>query len=129
MSRWTPGRDDQAVTALGWLRVGLGVVALVAPSVPARPWVGGDATRPSVKTLARALGARDVALGLGTVLARRHGAPVRGWLEGSALADAGDAVATLFGWRSRPTLGRLAVLAAASGGAAACSVLARRVAA
>jgi hypothetical protein len=127
MSRWTPGRDDQAVTVLGWLRVGLGVLALVAPSAPARPWVGRDATRPSVKTLARALGARDLALGLGTVLARRHGAPLRGWLEGSALADAGDAVATLIGWRTRPSLGRLAVLAAASGGAISCGLLARRV--
>jgi hypothetical protein len=119
--------DDRAVQALGWMRLGLGVVALVAPSVPARPWIGEDAGRTSAKTLARALGARDAALGLGTLLAHRHGGPVRGWLEGSALADAGDALATLIGWGSRPRLGRVAVLAAATGGALACSALARRV--
>ena len=119
--------DRQAVRLLALLRLGLGVVAIVAPSVPARPWIGDDASRSSTKTLARALGARDVALGLGTLLADRHGAPVRGWLEGSALADAGDAIATLIGWRSRPRIGRVAVLAAATGGAAACSVVARRV--
>jgi hypothetical protein len=44
---------------------------------------------------ARMLGARDVALGLGTVIALDRGAPVRGWLEGSALADAADCVAAL----------------------------------
>ena len=120
--------DDQAVRVLAWMRVGLGVVAFVAPSVPARPWIGADAGRGSAKTLARALGARDVALGLGTLLAQRRGRPVRGWLEGSALADGGDALATLIGWGARPRFGRIAVLAAASGGALACSALARRVA-
>ena len=118
--------EDRAVRLLAWVRIGLGVVAFVAPVVPSRPWVGEDAHRVSTKTFARALGARDVALGLGTLLAQRHGAPVRGWLEGSALADAGDVLATLAGWRSRPRLGRLGVLAAASGGAVACSQLARR---
>jgi hypothetical protein len=88
--------------------------------------VGADAARPSTKTLARALGARDVALGLGTLLAQRHGAPARGWLEASALADTGDVAATLIGWRSSPRLGRVAVLMAATGGAVACTVLARR---
>ena len=120
--------DDQAVRALAWMRIGLGVVAFVAPSLPARPWIGADAGRGSAKTLARALGARDVALGLGTLLAQRNGGPVRGLLEGSALADGGDVIATLVGWGTRPRLGRVAVLAAASGGALACSVLARRVA-
>src|SRR3954452_4215209 len=98
------GWIDDGVRALGWMRVGLGVVAIVAPALPARPWVGADAGRASVTTLGRALGARDVALGLGTVLAQRRGAPVRGWLEGSALADTGDVVATIIGWRSRPAL-------------------------
>jgi hypothetical protein len=114
------------VRPLAWARIGLGVVAFLAPTLPTRPWVGADAARPSAKTLARALGARDVALGLGTLLAQRSGAPVRGWLEASALADAGDVVATVIGWRSSPRLGRVGVLLAASGGAAACSLLARR---
>jgi hypothetical protein len=41
------------------------------------------------------LGARDVVLGLGTVIALDRGAPVRGWLEGSALADTVDCVAAV----------------------------------
>jgi hypothetical protein len=115
-----------AVTSLAMLRVGLGVVAFSAPTLPARPWVGSDASRPAVRTLARALGARDVALGLGTVVALRGGASTSGWLAGSALADAGDAVATLVGWSHRPPLGRIAVLAASTVGAITCGALALR---
>jgi hypothetical protein len=118
---------DRAVQVLAWARTALGVVAFAAPTLPSRPWVGTDAGRASTRTLTRALGARDVALGLGTLLAQRHRSPVRGWLEASALADAGDVAATLAGWGSRPRLGRVVVLAAAAGGAVACSGLARRV--
>lgn len=118
--------QDGGVRVLAWARIGLGVVAFLAPTLPARPWVGDDAVRSSTKTLARALGARDVALGFGTMLARLHGAPVRGWLEASAFADAGDVVATLIGWRMRPRFGRLGVLLAAAGGVTTCSLLARR---
>ena len=120
---------DRAVRSLAWVRIALGAVASVAPALPSRPWVGDDAGRNSTRTLARALGARDVALGLGTLLAQRHQSPVRGWLEASALADTGDVIATLVGWRSRPRLGRLGVLLAAAGGAASCTLLARRFAA
>jgi len=41
---------------------------------------------------ARMLGGRDLALGLGVVIALDRGAAVRGWLEASALADTIDAV-------------------------------------
>ncbi|MGH9287758.1 MAG: hypothetical protein ACRD0V_05605 [Acidimicrobiales bacterium] len=120
-------RRDHAVQVLAWVRTALGVVAFVAPTLPSRPWVGTDAGRTSTRTLTRALGARDVALGLGTLLAQHHRSPVRGWLEASALADAGDVAATLADWGSRPRLGRLVVLAAAASGAVACGDLARQV--
>ncbi|MEO6121441.1 MAG: hypothetical protein ABIW46_02810, partial [Acidimicrobiales bacterium] len=70
-------RSATRLLALG--RVALGVTAMVAPTLPSRPWVGGDATRPTIKLFARSLGARDLAIGLGGVLAFRRGAPVRGW--------------------------------------------------
>ena len=105
-------------------RTVLGVAALLAPALPARPWVGDDADRPTAKVLARALGARDVALGVGPLLALRHGAPVRGWIEAGGLADSGDVLATLVAFRSLPRLGRWGVLAAAAGGAVTSRVLA-----
>lgn len=90
------------------------------PGLAARRWVGADAMRPAAKALTRALGVRDAALGLGTMLALRYGAgrngaPVRGWLEASAMSDAGDAVATVLHWRRLPRVGRwLTLLASAT---------------
>jgi hypothetical protein len=69
-----------------------------------------------MRLLARALGARDVALGVGVLLALRHDAPARGWVEAGGLADAGDVLVTLAALKELPRRGRWAVLAAASAG-------------
>jgi hypothetical protein len=121
-------RARQLAASVAWGRIALGVTAILTPSIPLRPWVGREvAWRPRAKLLARALGARDVALGLGVVLALRHDAPVRGWVEGGGLADTGDAVATLLAFRTLPRLGRWAVLGAATGAAAAARLAAPAV--
>ncbi|MGH9177431.1 MAG: hypothetical protein ACRD0N_02595 [Acidimicrobiales bacterium] len=110
---------------LAYGRLGLGVTALVAPRLPATFWVGrADASRPSAQLLSRALGARDVALGLGPVLALRHGTPVRGWVEAGGLADAGDLVATLLAWRHVPRRARPVMVGIIAGSMAASRVLA-----
>jgi hypothetical protein len=110
----------QIAEAIAVGRIAIGVVALVAPTVPLRPWVGRDfAWQPRAKLLARSLGARDLALGIGVMLALRHKAPVRGWVEGAGLADAGDALATLLAFGKLPKGGRWLVLASAAGAAAA----------
>ena len=109
---------------LAGVRAGLGVAALAAPTVVARPWVGRDARLGTVRVLGRALGARDLALGLGALLALRRDRPTRGWIEAGGLADMGDLVATLVGFRSLPRYGRWLVLAAAGAGAASSFALA-----
>jgi len=58
-------------------------------------WIGSDAARRPVKVLARAFGARDLAIGLGVVIALDRGTPVRGWIEAGALSDAVDTCASL----------------------------------
>ena len=113
-------RARQIAEAIALGRIAIGITALVAPTVPMRPWVGRDfAWQPRAKLLSRALGARDLALGVGVMLALRHKAPVRGWVEGAVLADAGDSVATLLAFGSLPKNGRWLVLASAAGAAAA----------
>jgi hypothetical protein len=102
--------------ANGVARSALGAVAMTVPALPLAPWVGDARQDRSVRLLARALGGRDLAVGLGTLLALRHDAPARGWLEAGGLADAGDVVATLTSFKALPRLGRWAVLAAATGG-------------
>lgn len=112
--------------ALG--RVGFGVTALVAPSLPLRPWVGREiAWRPKAKLLGRALGGRDLALGIGVLLALRHDTPVRGWVEAGALADAGDVLATLCAFGTLPKKSRMMVLALAGGAVAMASLTAPAV--
>ncbi len=98
-----------------------------APALPSRPWVGAEAARPAVKLFARSMGARDVALGLGALLALRHDAPVRGWVEAGGLCDAGDVVGTLVHFRDLPRLGRLVIVAVAGGSMVASRWLATRV--
>ena len=115
----------QIAEAIALGRIGIGIIALVAPTVPLRPWVGRDfAWQPRAKLLARSLGARDLALGVGVMLALRHKSPVRGWVEGAALADAGDTLATLLAFGKLPKSGRWLVLASAAGAAAAARLAA-----
>jgi hypothetical protein len=118
-------RDIAVAQARG--RIAVGAAFLLAPGLAGRTWVGADAARPSAKLLSRAFGARDLALGLGVVIAIDRGAPVRGWLEASALSDGADAVATLLGGATVPPLLRPGVLALGVGSAAVAGWLAKRV--
>jgi hypothetical protein len=105
----------------------LGVVALSAPVLPLTPWVGAAATDPAAKLLARALGGRDLAIGLGTLWAGRRQQPLAGWVTAAGLADAGDVAVTLGRFSSLPRYGRWAVLAAAAGGVLAAAAAAAAV--
>ena len=105
-------------------RVALGLTALAWPAVPARPWVGGAAAdNLAARVFGRALGARDVALGLGALTALRRQAaepgPACAWVIAGAMSDAFDVVATLSSWRELPRTGRWLVAASAGGAALA----------
>jgi hypothetical protein len=108
----------QFARMLALVRIGIGVSAIIAPDLPARPWVGrSDPT--AVKTLARALGGRDIALGLGVLAADATGQPARLWVLAGALADALDVVATRLTFAELPRVGRWLVITAAGAGAVA----------
>src|SRR5512146_42575 len=103
----------QAVTAVAAGRVALGVVALVRPSVPARPWVGAAAADlPASRVLGRALGALAATAGKPSAGPWQAGA----WFAAGALADALDATVTLAAWQRLPRTRWLIV--ASAGGAA-----------
>jgi hypothetical protein len=108
--------------SLARLRIAIGLAAVVSPRLTVRALSGRQAPDGVGPLLARMLGARDVALGLGTVIALDRGAPVRGWLEGSALSDAMDCISCL---RARAAMSPLACRASAGlGGAAAVAGIA-----
>jgi hypothetical protein len=112
-------RDGARAVAAG--RVALGLTALAWPSVPARPWVGATSGDLTARVFGRALGARDLALGLGALAAlqsRDRGSGAT-WVAAGALSDALDVVASLAAWRDLPRLTRWLVVASAGGAALA----------
>jgi hypothetical protein len=76
-------------------RIAIGVVSLLAPGLVARTMTGRDASRGGTSLFASMVGARDLGLGPGMLSAVDRGAPVRGWLEASALVDGIDVAACL----------------------------------
>jgi hypothetical protein len=100
-------------------RVALGVTALAWPGVPARPWVGGSAADGvTAKVFGRALGARDLALGLGALAALDGpAANPELWVAAGALSDALDVAASAASWRELPKLTRWLVATSAGGAA------------
>jgi hypothetical protein len=118
-------------TAVAAGRVAIGVTALAWPSVPSRPWVGAASDDLAAQVFGRALGARDLALGLGALTALRRTpagpGPASAWIAAGALSDTLDVVASLSSWRRLPRTGRWLVAgsaaAAALVGAAAAVVM------
>ena len=102
-------------------RVAVGLTALAWPSVLARPWVGASADDLAARVFGRALGGRDVALGLGALAAlQRPGAEpgsAAAWVAAGALSDALDVAASLASWRELPRMTRWLVAASAGGAA------------
>ena len=96
----------------------VGAAFVVAPGLAGGAWVGSDARRRPVKVLARAFGARDLAIGLGVVIALDRGAPVRGWIESGVLSDAIDVAASLLAGSSIPPALRWPCVALGAGSAA-----------
>ena len=80
-------------------RIAIGVVSLLAPGFVGRTMTGNDGSGGGTRLFARMVGARDLALGLGVLVALDRGRPVRGWLEASALVDGIDVAACLLARR------------------------------
>jgi hypothetical protein len=93
---------------MGLVRVVAGASLIVLPRLSIRFWMGADETESaSLRTAVRALGARDLAIGMGQLTALDTGAPVRPWVEAAVLSDAGDAVNSMFFMKDSPWLLRL----------------------
>jgi hypothetical protein len=116
----------RGATAMAVARTAIGVVALASPALVGRPWVGTTAEGTQGRVLARALGGRDLALGLGALAALQQLAPagtgqsgsVAGlWVGMGAMADSLDVLATAIAWDRLPAIGRWLVAASAGGAA------------
>jgi hypothetical protein len=114
---------DLAVSLAGG-RIAIGVVSLLAPGFVGRTMTRRGGSEGGTRLFARMVGARDLGLGLGLLSALNRGAPVRGWLEASAVVDGIDATACLL---ARDHI-RTSVFPGALGLAAAGALLSARLA-
>ena len=92
---WIAQDPRRAAIYAGRVRCVVGTLLLFMPRWAARLEFGPGADRPGARWLLRMLGVRDIALGLGTIIAaseRRGGA---GWVSMGAISDAGDGVLAL----------------------------------
>ena len=119
-------RDLAVGLAVG--RIAIGAVSLLAPGLVGRAMTGREGAMGGTALFVRMVGARDLGLGLGVLLALDRGAPVRGWLEASAVVDGIDAGACLLARRHLRTSVFPAAVGLASAGALLSGWLSRELA-
>jgi hypothetical protein len=119
--------DATLALLLARARMAFGLTAVLAPRLATRIITGKPEAVGVEPLFARMIGARDLALGLGTVIALDHGTPVRGWLEGSALADAGDCLSALASRKQMTERSLFGTMVLAGFAAVAGAVLGRRL--
>jgi hypothetical protein len=106
--------DTRTLTRLhGLARVGLGAAMIAAPRAVTAPWLGRAARKPATQVPVRAMGARDLAIGLGLAYAAGQGYGARPWLWAGIFADAADFAATLRARDDLPALGVAGIAAMA----------------
>jgi hypothetical protein len=116
-------RNVATVIAAG--RVVVGTLLLVAPERVGRSWIGPVGTERSVEVMTRAVGVRDLAIGVGGAAALLSGSDsARAWLLAAAAADLGDLGATLLARDVLPAQAVAGVGALAGGSAALCAAAA-----
>jgi hypothetical protein len=118
----SPVRALAAAVALA--RAALGVAVLAVPEAIGSSWIGSAAEDPRVRVLIRAVGARDLALGAGTVRALAVGRHRDAWLLASAASDSVDFAATLLARDELPARGVAITLPLAGSAAALCAAAA-----
>lgn len=102
-------------------RVALGAALVVAPRPTGRAWIGEDARRGGPAVLARALGVREVVLGMMAVHTLDHPEVAPRWQRTLAGCDLADLGATVAARRSLPP-GAVAGIVALAGTAAAAEL-------
>ena len=83
-----PAREQAQILGLG--RAQIGAALFLFPSMSARVWLGAPAKGSVSRLTMRALGAREVVLGIGTLMALEGRGEPSAWIEAGALCDVAD---------------------------------------
>jgi len=119
-------RSVAALTGLG--RIAFGAAILVAPEAVTSRWLGEGARDPLVADLARGLAARDIALGVATLLTLGENRRAARMQLACAGVDATDAVATVLARGALPPEGAALTFVMAGSASAFSLALARGLA-
>jgi hypothetical protein len=111
---WYTIRMRALAALISFGRLCFGIAFIAEPKLMDRGWIGKQARVPGAQVLARAVGARDLAVGLGGLQATaRNDGSARPWLAAASLCDAVDFGATWAAGRRIPRQARNGVLAIA----------------
>jgi hypothetical protein len=105
-------------------RLVFGALNLVRPASAQLTWIGRAARKPGTQVMIRSQGARDLALGLGTLWALREGRDAHAWMVAQVITDGADGVATWIAREDLPRVPGRAALAAAVASTAVAAVAA-----
>ena len=94
--------EREVARGISIARCAAGAMMMMAPRRMARGWTGIDNDTVPTRMAMRSLGARDLAIGMGTLFALSHRGPVRGWVEAGMLADGADAINSLIALPNAP---------------------------
>lgn len=127
MAERTLGLEDaEAARLLALARVVIGSTFMLLPRRAARAWTGEADQSVTARLAVRALGARDLALGLGAIMALEEGRSAATWLQAGVVADLSDALGAL-GARDLPASRRLLTICSAAAGVVLGWRLSRRL--
>ena len=99
-------------------RIVFGIGFIAMPGWTGRVWIGRDSDRPAVRVLTQAIGARDLLMGVGAMIAMRRRKHVRGWMQAISATDVIDFTCAVAARDAIPAASRAAVLVLAGGSAA-----------
>ena len=116
-----------AVLAVLGGRIAYGLALIAAPARLTASWLGAASGQGGTQVAVRALGAREVLLHAGGVLAVLNDRPVRPWLAASIAGDLTDVAATAAASGAVPDDAPKKTAAVAGGSAALSGVLAALV--
>lgn len=120
----TAMRATVAAFAAGRVAYGAGLAA--RPERVGRGWLGEVVDQPATQAALRGLGARDLALSAGALVAAARRTDVRGWLLAAIAGDLTDVAAAVAARDDLPPRAVAGTVALAGGSAAVSAVLAAR---
>jgi hypothetical protein len=128
MLQWATNVDAEDIArSIAAARVALGLALVAAPRLLMRCALKDSEPSGEAVAALRMAGGRDLALGVGGLLAaRRDPAALRGWVEGGVLADAIDVPSVAAAGSLRPAV-RVFGTASATAAAALGGLTARRL--